>query len=429
MLQNKVIKHGAVLCLVWLVVFVFNPLAGGQLFLTSIVQAQDDEAVDELDKEAEELEKAKEEAEKKQKKLKKLDKKKKEKEKVKAKYVNQAQSIKHSLNKIVGNIKSLEEDVRRTEQELDKLEEDIAKKKEEIEKRKEELATILQEIDKQRTELTILVLDGRRGLEDYIRNKDLLIDLQKKMLQKLDILREERRELENKKKERDEAKEVLLDQKKVLEQEKTKKSWLYSGTKQKIAEKEAEIKKLEREMAKLQADISHLLGKSYNTNDIRRAARFASRATGVREAFILGMLTMESNLGRYIGGCTYKTSRMNDYRKKLFKQIAKETGHDYKKMPVSCPPANYKGTGGAMGVAQFMSDTWMGYKDRIAAKTGHHPPDPWNLVDGVMAMALKLANDGATKKSGECRAAKRYLGGNHDWYCQRVLQYAKQYEK
>ncbi|KKQ04795.1 MAG: hypothetical protein US15_C0043G0001, partial [Candidatus Moranbacteria bacterium GW2011_GWF1_36_4] len=27
-----------------------------------------------------------------------------------------------------------------------------------------------------------------------------------------------------------------------------------------------------------------------------------------------------------------------------------------------------------------------------------NPPDPWNLVDGVMAMALKLKNDEATAK-------------------------------
>jgi membrane-bound lytic murein transglycosylase B len=199
--------------------------------------------------------------------------------------------------------------------------------------------------------------------------------------------------------------------------------------KKKISEKDAEIREIENEMAALNSTISRLLGKSYDTNDIKKAAGFAAKATGVRKAFILGMLTVETNLGRYTGGCNYKSSRMNNYRKKVFKQIAKETGHNYKKMKVSCPPARYKGTGGAMGVAQFMSDTWMGYRAKIAAKTGHNPPDPWNLTDGVMAMAIKLANDGATKKSGECRAAMRYLGGSHHWYCEKVLKFAKQYEK
>ena len=43
-----------------------------------------------------------------------------------------------------------------------------------------------------------------------------------------------------------------------------------------------------------------------------------------------------------------------------------------------------------MGAAQFMSDTWWGYKDDIADATGNNPPNPWDLLDGVVAMALKL---------------------------------------
>jgi len=45
-----------------------------------------------------------------------------------------------------------------------------------------------------------------------------------------------------------------------------------------------------------------------------------------------------------------------------------------------------------------LPDTWLGYKSQIAAKTGHNPPDPWNLTDGVVGMAIKLAKGGATKK-------------------------------
>ena len=62
-----------------------------------------------------------------------------------------------------------------------------------------------------------------------------------------------------------------------------------------------------------------------------------------------------------------------------------------------------------MGAAQFMSDTWgdpyckknkntCGYADSIASATGHYFPDPWDLTDGVVAMALKLENDGANEK-------------------------------
>ena len=123
---------------------------------------------------------------------------------------------------------------------------------------------------------------------------------------------------------------------------------------------------------------------------------------------------------------------MSSYRLGIFKDICEELDYKWKTRKVSCPPSGYKGTGGAMGVAQFMSDTWLGYKKSIASLTGHNPPDPWNLTDGVVAMALKLAKGGATKKSGECNAAKLYLSGTtsskYNWYCTKVLYWADNYE-
>lgn len=203
-----------------------------------------------------------------------------------------------------------------------------------------------------------------------------------------------------------------------------------------INQKQATVAELQGKLSKLKGELSDLLGKSYDAKDIRDAASFAAKVTGVRKDFLMGMLVVESDLGRYTGGCDYKQSRMSGYRLDVFKQIAKELEYDYKKLKVSCPPKSYSGTGGAMGVAQFMPDTWMGYKSSIASSTGHKPPDPWNLTDGVTAMALKLGKvSGVTdhKKSGECNAAKLYLSGTtsskYQWYCDRVLYWADNYEK
>ncbi len=205
-----------------------------------------------------------------------------------------------------------------------------------------------------------------------------------------------------------------------------------SDTQRDIIEKAATIRELNSKLSKLRGELSALLGKSYNAKDIEDAASFAAKTTGVRKDFILGMLVVESDLGRFTGGCAAEQSRMSSYRMDLFKGICKELDYNWKKQKVSCPPKSYKGTGGAMGVAQFMSDTWMGYKSQIASVTGHNPPNPWNLTDGVTAMALKLARGGATKKSGECNAAKLYLSGTtsskYNWYCDRVLYWAKNYE-
>lgn len=203
-----------------------------------------------------------------------------------------------------------------------------------------------------------------------------------------------------------------------------------------VTQKQATIGELQAKLSKLKGDLSELLGKSYDAKDIEDAAQFAAKATGIRKDFLMGMLVVESGLGRYTGGCDYKESRMSANRLDVFKTIAKELGKDYKKLKVSCPPKNYTGTGGAMGVAQFMSDTWMGYKARIGKATGHNPPDPWNLTDGVAAMAIKLTNvPGVSdhKRSAECNAAKLYLSGStstkYDWYCERVLYWADNYEK
>jgi membrane-bound lytic murein transglycosylase B len=139
------------------------------------------------------------------------------------------------------------------------------------------------------------------------------------------------------------------------------------------------------------------------------AIEFASKKTGVRKEFLMAMLDKESDLGRFTGGCTYKNTRVKESDKEAFKEICDELDYDYKKQKISC--ALSYGYGGAMGVAQFMPTTWMGYKDAISNYTGHKPPDPWNLTDGVVGMAEKLRRAGGDSKKGEHYAAKVYYCG------------------
>jgi len=187
-----------------------------------------------------------------------------------------------------------------------------------------------------------------------------------------------------------------------------------------IQDKAKTIAQLQGELDKLQSQYSAALGKSISTNDIVAAAKFAAGATNINKSFLLGVLVQESNKGQNVGGCNYKTSRMPAAQLTAFKTITKELGYDYTKQKVSCPSNAYKGTGGAMGVPQFMPTTWLGYKSTIASLSGHNPPDPWNLVDGVVAMASKLSNDGADSKKrfDEAKSYCVYLaGGNWGSYC------------
>jgi hypothetical protein len=150
----------------------------------------------------------------------------------------------------------------------------------------------------------------------------------------------------------------------------------------------------------------------------------------MNKSFLLGVLVQESNKGQNVGGCNYKTSRMTSTQLTAFKTICKDLDYDYTKQKVSCPSNAYKGTGGAMGVPQFMPTTWQGYKSTIASYTGHKTPDPWNLVDGVTAMAAKLSNDGADSKKrfDEAKSYCIYLAGkNWGYYCFGSNKYKEDY--
>lgn len=192
-----------------------------------------------------------------------------------------------------------------------------------------------------------------------------------------------------------------------------------------------------------------------NLDEIEEAADFASEITGVRKDFLMGMLVVESDLGRNPGKCTYReveqgaeqannkgqlSSRAwNTFQKRreTIQEIAKSLNYDYEQLRVSCNPEGvYAGTGGAMGIPQFMPDTWLEYKDRVSEIVGKDNPDPWNPKDGVVAMALKLSDVyGVTDHNlyAERNAAKLYLSGTtswqYDWYANQIIYWSKNYRE
>jgi peptidoglycan hydrolase CwlO-like protein len=272
------------------------------------------------------------------------------------------------------------------------------------------------------------------NLNNLIENTDNLIGAKEKVLFVLDDIYNAKEEIGRTK---EELAEKKGDHEKLLNVQKGEQIAIKTD----IYEAQADLSELNAKLSKLKSELSSLLGGNVSTKNIVDAANFASKATGVRKDYLLGVLVVESNLGRYTGGCNFKQSKMSGARAAIFKDICKELNYDYTKKKVSCPPSGYKGTGGAMGVAQFMPDTWSGYKNSISNITHNDPPDPWNLIDGVTAMALKLAKvSGVTdhKKSAEAKAYCVYLaGGNWQAYCddkgtnygKLVLYWADNYEK
>lgn len=153
------------------------------------------------------------------------------------------------------------------------------------------------------------------------------------------------------------------------------------------------------------------------------------RKTGVRPAFLLAILTQETNLGENVGQCVVTDFTTGDGVGKNtgrffagimkpgrditpFLDLANRLGFDPKTKPVSCPQSS--GYGGAMGPSQFIPSTWAIYEKRIASAAGVATPDPWIPHDAFFASALYLADLGADAGgySAEHTAAAKYYAGS-----------------
>ena len=184
-------------------------------------------------------------------------------------------------------------------------------------------------------------------------------------------------------------------------------------------------------------------------------AKQAGAATGVRPAFILGILRQETNLGANVGQCLLTNSpSKGDGKGKntgtLIRGVMKPTrdvdpflalvsslGLDWMQMPVSCPQSS--GYGGGMGPAQFIPSTWASYEARIATLAGHQgtPANPWNNLDAFTAIALYMTDLGAGAQTpdAERTAALKYFAGGYYTnpafapYGDNVMQFASDFQQ
>ncbi len=192
------------------------------------------------------------------------------------------------------------------------------------------------------------------------------------------------------------------------------------------------IKVTKLDIAKIKEEISYLIRAGVSVEEAIRYGQLAAIRLGIRPAFLLGLLEIESKLGLNVGKGTWKKDMApRDYD--AFISITSKLNLDPDKTPVSKKPGY--GWGGAMGPAQFIPTTWLGYEAQVARLTGHNPPSPWNIEDAFTAAAIKLAGQGAAQKTreGEMAAAKAYISGSAsctksicNYYARAVLDKASQ---
>jgi len=151
-------------------------------------------------------------------------------------------------------------------------------------------------------------------------------------------------------------------------------------------------------------------------------------ALGVDPAFLLAVLTQESNLGANVGQCYLKdpdtgagvgkntgtpfSNVMKPTRDVApFLEITNALGFNAFQTAVSCPIAGVAGYGGAMGPAQFIPSTWKLFATRLKNILGHYA-NPWSPRDAFMASGMYLSDLGATgaSTSAQNKAACRYYG-------------------
>jgi hypothetical protein len=256
---------------------------------------------------------------------------------------------------------------------------------------------------------------------------------------------EERQTLQERKDKESDAKAAIEAEKRLIDRKKAEKNSLL---KLKTTEYNVAQKLLTDQKAKVAAIRARLFkfadGEGIPFGDAYDYAVKAMQKTGVRPAFVLGILMQESSFdstdssfGKNVGQCflrntttgegvgantgTAKIRVMNPTRDvPVFLDITSGLGRDPYNTRVSCwIPAYSKnqpyGWGGAMGPAQFIPSTWKLYVKRVASAMGvsQAEANPWNAEHAVMAASLYLSDLGAGLQTytAEKNAACQYYSG------------------
>ncbi len=324
------------------------------------------------------------------------------------------------------------------------LEVDIAKKnshirtlEEKIESGHDSLAQLLRKTNEIDQFSLPEVMLGNKNISDFFSDVDTFQSVNRSLgdlfieIRATKYLTEKEKEAldKQKDKEADTRAEAEVQRKQVEANEKEK-QYLISVNKTQEKTYTQVIADRQKKAGEIRAKLFKLAGGSspINFGDALAYAQSAASKTGVTPAFVLAILTQESNLGANVGKCyltdTATGAGVNINTGKVWTNLMKATrdvqpflditstlGFNAFKTVVSCPIAGVAGYGGAMGPAQFIASTWKIFEDRLKNTLGRLP-NPWNPEDAFLASAMYLSDLGAKAgtASSELRAACKYYG-------------------
>lgn len=312
----------------------------------------------------------------------------------------------------------------------------IANLDERIERGRESLGELIRKTNEIDSFSLVEVVLGNEDLSEFFTDLDSFQSIKRSLHELFQEIRENRAlnesEKESLQKRRDEETDIKVTieaEKRTVEKKEKEKQSLLSISKNQEKTYKAVLKEREKRAAEIRSALFAL--RDTAAIPFGTALNYANTAqarTGVRPAFLLAILTQESNLGENVGTC----NRPGDPPEKgwreimpgpadrswrddqtAYLQITAELGFNPDAMPLSCPWQG--GWGGAMGPSQFIPTTWNTYKARIASALGKAIPNPWEPRDAFMASALYLADLGADEGgyTAERRAALKYYAGSN----------------
>lgn len=297
---------------------------------------------------------------------------------------------------------------------------------------KKSLAQIIRKKDElDHSSFVEFALSGKT-LSDFFGDEDSYHAVQQALGDSYKQLSETKSQTEAVKQDLEEKKDQELSLKEMQEIEKAKtiaaqnlKAQILKQTKGQEAAYKKVLSEREKEAGKIRSALFALAnGSSIQFGTLYDFAKRAQASTGVEAAFIMAIMSQETNLGTNTGQCYMRDEggtlisissgaergQMRPNSITPFISITKAVGRDTFKTKVSCA---YQGYGGAMGIAQFMPATWMSYKSRIESATGGSYADPWNNYHAVTAIGIYLSDLGGAGSNNESQrnAACKYYSG------------------
>lgn len=323
----------------------------------------------------------------------------------------------------------------------------IADLEEKIDKSKEALAKLIRQSDEADDFSLPEILLSNKDLAEFFAEVDSFTTVQKSITVFFEDIRqaknqteEEREALAERKKQETDARIVIEAEKRTIERAETEKKKLLSFSRSEEKAYKAVLSEREKRAAAIRTALFQLRDSA--AIPFGTALQYAVEAqakTGVRPAFLLAILTQETNLGENVGTCNRPGDPPEKHWQKIMKptrdhapylRITSALGLDPEIMPLSCPWQG--GWGGAMGPSQFIPSTWEMYADKVALALGKSVANPWEPKDAFTASAYYLKDLGAGKGgySAEREAALRYYAGgawnkaSNAFYGNQVMQKA-----